>query len=49
MFVPAGLNAPAEERRNLKHLAEAGADLFEVGLAYSFSERRADRIAGDLR
>ncbi|WP_162684079.1 tryptophan synthase subunit alpha [Streptomyces populi] len=34
MFVPAGLNAAAAERRHLDGLAQAGAALFEVGLAH---------------
>ncbi|WP_455355304.1 tryptophan synthase subunit alpha [Streptomyces sp. SYSU K217416] len=32
MFVPAGLHPAAAERRHLDQLAQAGADLFEVGL-----------------
>ncbi|MFJ6752149.1 tryptophan synthase subunit alpha [Streptomyces sp. NPDC091266] len=32
MFVPAGLHTAAAERRHLDQLAQAGADLFEVGL-----------------
>lgn len=33
MFVPAGLHPVSAERRHLDQLAQAGADLFEVGLA----------------
>ncbi|MEU8784812.1 tryptophan synthase subunit alpha [Streptomyces sp. NPDC048637] len=33
VFVPAGLHPLAAERRHLDQLAQAGADLFEVGLA----------------
>ncbi|MGV9625173.1 tryptophan synthase subunit alpha [Streptomyces sp. NPDC003487] len=33
VFVPAGLHQPTAERRHLDQLAQAGADLFEVGLA----------------
>ncbi|MGW3862538.1 tryptophan synthase subunit alpha [Streptomyces sp. NPDC005047] len=33
-FVPAGLHSPPAERHQLKQLAHAGADLFEIGLAH---------------
>ncbi|MFI5751062.1 tryptophan synthase subunit alpha [Streptomyces sp. NPDC051644] len=34
MFVPAGLHPPHVERRHLNQIAQAGACLFEVGLAH---------------
>ncbi|MFE6160001.1 tryptophan synthase subunit alpha [Streptomyces sp. NPDC056486] len=34
MFVPAGLHPPHVERRHLDQIAQAGACLFEVGLAH---------------
>ncbi|MEU9413009.1 tryptophan synthase subunit alpha [Streptomyces sp. NPDC048281] len=34
VFVPAGLHPPTAERRHLGQIADAGADLFEVGLAH---------------
>ncbi|MEV6880695.1 hypothetical protein [Streptomyces sp. NPDC051135] len=32
MFVPAGLHPARAERRQLDQIAQAGADLFEIGL-----------------
>lgn len=34
MFVPAGLHPPTAEHRQLNQIAQAGADLFEIGLAH---------------
>lgn len=34
MFVPAGLHSPRAQRRQLDQIAQAGAGLFEIGLAH---------------